>query len=130
MFTKTRWLVREAQLRFKYMTVKDCIFCKIVSGKIKCEPVLETDEVLAINDVNPIADIHILIIPKRHIESVLTVKSVDGEMLIKLFEVAQRLVKEKNLSAFRLAFNGGKYQHVPHLHMHLVAGRNVDLTKL
>ncbi|MBI2599122.1 HIT domain-containing protein [Candidatus Curtissbacteria bacterium] len=109
---------------------KDCIFCKMVSGEIKSEPAAETDLTLAINDINPVADVHILIFPKRHIDSVLAVKKGDGEALEDLFAVAQKLVAEKKLDAFRLAFNGGRYQHVPHLHMHLVAGSTIRWSRL
>ena len=130
MIKKARWLAKEAQLRIKYMTSKDCVFCKLVKGDIKTQPVLETNKTLAIADVNPVAPVHILIIPKRHIESVLTIdESVAGDM-IDMFEVSKKLVQSKKLSAYRLTFNGGKYQHVLHLHMHLLAGGKIEWSKL
>lgn len=109
---------------------KDCIFCKIVNREMKSSPVYETDTVMAINDINPVADTHILLFPKRHIDSVLTVKKGDGEVLEEMFGAAQKLVAEGELDAFRLAFNGGRYQHIPHLHMHLVAGSTIKWSKL
>ena len=112
------------------MVDKDCIFCKIIKGEIKPSLVLETETIIAVNDVNPVAAIHILIIPKKHIESVLTINQEDSRYIIEMFTVAQKIVKEKNLEAFRLAFNGGRYQHVPHLHMHLLAGGTVKWEKL
>lgn len=112
------------------MTAKDCIFCKIVAGEIKTQPLLDTDSILAINDINPVAEIHILIIPKKHIESVLTVDAGDEKDIIEMFVAAGKLVGDKGLEAFRLAFNGGRYQHVPHLHMHLLAGGSVKWSKL
>lgn len=130
MIKKTKWLAKEATLRFKYMIVKDCIFCKIVSGEIKTKPILETKGVIAINDINPVSEVHVLIVPKRHIESVLTVNQEDALDLVVMFEAAQKIAKEKNLSAFRLVFNAGNYQHVPHLHMHLLAGGSVSWSKL
>lgn len=127
---KAKWALKEAKLRIKYMTTKDCIFCKIVSGEIKSKPVAQTESVVAINDINPVAQTHVLIFPKRHIESVLTVGKGDGVVLEDMFGVAQKLAAEKKLDAFRLAFNGGRYQHIPHLHMHLVAGSTIKWSRL
>ena len=112
------------------MTAKDCIFCKLASGEIKTQPVLETARTLAIADVNPVAPVHILIIPKRHIESVLTIDASCAGDMIDMFEVSKKLVDAKKLSAYRLTFNGGKYLHVPHLHMHLLAGGKIEWSKL
>ena len=130
MIGKAKWLVKEAQLRVKYMTAKDCIFCKLVEGKIKTQPVLETDKTLAIADVNPVAPVHLLIIPKRHIESTLTIDASCAGDMLDMFEVSKKLVDAKKLNAYRLTFNGGKYQHVPHLHMHLLAGGKIEWSKL
>ena len=117
-------------MRVKYMASKDCIFCKLVEGKIKTQPVLETARTLAIADVNPVAPVHLLIIPKRHIESTLTIDGSCAGDMIDMFEVSKKLVHAKKLSAYRLTFNGGKYQHVPHLHMHLLAGGKIEWSKL
>ena len=130
MLRKTKWLFKEATLRLKYMTENDCLFCNIIKGKLATHKVLETKNVLAIYDVNPVAKIHILIIPKKHIESVMTVSDVHANDLVNLFEAAQKIVNDRKLDAFRLAFNGGKYQHVAHLHMHLLAGGKVEWSKL
>lgn len=112
------------------MTSLDCLFCKLVAGEIKTDKVLETNSVVAVNDINPVAETHIVIIPKKHIDSVLTVENSDFRDIIEMFGVAKKLVEEKKLLAFRLAFNGGRYQHVPHLHMHLIAGGSVKWSKL
>ena len=112
------------------MASKNCIFCKLVKGEIKTRPILETAKTLAIADVNPVAPVHILIIPKRHIESVLTIDASCAGDMIDMFEVAQKLVDAKKLGAYRLTFNGGRYQHVPHLHMHLLAGGKIEWSKL
>lgn len=71
-----------------------------------------------------------MIIPKKHIDSVLTLQNEDGDDLIRMYKMAKEIVKKENLSAFRLSFNGGKFQHVPHLHMHLLAGSKIDWRKL
>ena len=130
MLNKTKWLVKEAKLRIKYMTVKDCIFCKIARGEIATKLVLETESVIAFSDINPVASVHILIVPRRHIESVVTIKSEDASWIIDMFSVAKKIAKDMSLDAFRLAFNGGRYQHVLHLHMHLLAGGSVEWSKL
>lgn len=130
MIRKAKWAVKEAKLRIEYKMTKDCIFCKIVNGELKSKPVVETDTVMAINDINPVATNHVLIFPKRHVDSVLTVGKGDGPVLEDMFGALQKLVSEKKLEAFRVAFNGGKYQHIPHLHMHLVAGDTIEWSKL
>lgn len=130
MLKKAKWLIRELVLRIKYMSAKDCIFCQIISGKIKSKPILETDAVLVINDINPVAPVHILIIPKNHIDSVSTIRQENGTDLVGMFEAAKKLVSQLKLDSFRLAFNGGNFQHVPHLHMHLLAGGKVEWKKL
>ena len=130
MLKKAKFLIKEAHLRIKYMKAKDCIFCKIIAGEIKTKLIAQNDRVIAFNDVNPISAVHILIMPKRHIESVLTIGEDDASFLVAMHQMAQQIVKDKNLTAFRLAFNGGSYQHVGHLHMHLLAGGSVKWSKL
>lgn len=130
MLKTAKFYAKEAALRFKYMTTKGCLFCKLVAGEIKTDKVMETDDVVAVNDINPVASIHIVIIPKRHIESVLTVGSGDASDIIKMMKIAQKIVDDRQLDAFRLAFNGGRYAHVPHLHMHLISGGSVKWNKL
>lgn len=130
MIKKAQWLVREVSLRIKYMTSDQCIFCKITSGEIKKDFVLANERVVAFDDTNPVAQFHILILPRRHIESVLAVGEADASDLVAMFKAAQKIVVAKKLDAFRIAFNGGRYQHVPHLHMHLLAGGSIAWSKL
>lgn len=130
MFKKTKWFAKEAALRIKYMTSKDCIFCKIINGEIKTQSVLETDKVIAFSDINPISQTHILIVPKNHIESVLNVTSNDSCEIMAMFEAVKKIVKDKDICDFRLVFNAGKFQHVKHLHMHLLSGGNIEWKKL
>lgn len=130
MLKKAKWAIKETALRFKYMTSKDCIFCKIVKGEIKSKILAENEDAIAINDVNPVAKVHVLIIPKKHIDSALTIGTSDGEILVKMFDLAKNMVSEMSLEAFRLTFNGGKFQHVPHVHMHLLAGSKIEWEKL
>ncbi len=130
MIKKVKFFAKEAVLRARYIMEKDCLFCKIIAGEIKTEPVLETESVLAFNDVNPVADVHILIVPKRHIDSVLTINKENTEDIMDMYSALQKIVKNKNIEAFRLTINGGKFQHVGHLHMHLISGKKVDWKKL
>jgi histidine triad (HIT) family protein len=130
MIGKAKFVAKEAVLRLKYMTTKDCLFCKIIEGQIKSKRLIETELTVAISDVNPVAQIHILIIPKKHIDSVLKITDDEGGDIIDMYKVARNLVEERKLESFRLAFNGGKFQHIPHLHMHLLAGGSVNWKKL
>jgi len=112
------------------MTSKQCIFCKIVKGEIKSKLIAESDRLIVLNDINPVAKVHILIVPKKHIESVSTVSAGDGEDLVEMFKEAADIASKQKLSAYRLSFNAGNYQHVPHLHMHLLAGSKIQWSKL
>lgn len=130
MIKKTKWLIKEAKLRVNYMVNKDCIFCKIASGQIKSNLLVNTEKTIAFADINPVASVHILIVPKRHIESVSTLEKADGDDLVEMFRTATNLARRKNLHAYRLSFNAGRYQHVSHLHMHLLAGSKINWSKL
>src|SRR3990167_8050394 len=130
MIKKAKWFVKEAQLRIRYMTIKDCIFCRIINGEIKKQFLMETKGVVAFEDINPVAAVHILIVPKKHIESTATIAKEDEGDVAQLFKVATNLASEKKLDAYRLTFNAGRYQHVPHLHMHLLAGGKIEWSKL
>lgn len=101
----------------------DCIFCKIVKGEIPSEKVFEDDDILAFNDINPKARVHVLIIPKSHIESVKQLEKKDGELVGKMFLAAKNIAEEKKLEGYKIAVNVGKEggQLVGHLHLHLLS---------
>lgn len=105
----------------------DCIFCKMAKGDIQVQKIYEDDDVIAFPDINPIAPVHILIIPKAHLQSVL---SVDDESFIisKIFRAANKIAKadDKFADGFRIVANCGENggQSVPHLHFHLLGGRS------
>lgn len=107
----------------------DCLFCKIVSGKIPSDPVFEDEEVCAFRDINPQAPTHVLIIPKRHIPSVAALTGDDAALCGKLIVVAARIAEECGVAdrGFRLVFNSGEDggQSVGHLHLHLLGGRKL-----
>src|SRR5258708_6099844 len=98
----------------------DCIFCKIINKEISSNIIHETDSLVAFPDINPSADVHILIVPKKHIRGVEELTSKDEKLLTQIYQVANQLVSEYNLkdNAYRVVVNGGKAQHVPHLHFH------------
>ena len=104
----------------------DCIFCKIAAGEIPSTKVYEDDKVLAFKDINPLAPVHILVIPKTHIESAAEITADNSAVVAHIFEVIAKLAKEKNLDdGFRVVSNCGDSagQTVKHLHFHLLAGR-------
>ena len=106
----------------------ECIFCNIAEGKIPAEKVFEGKELIAFRDVNPQAPHHVLIIPRRHIESVNELKEEDaslvGEMILTAKEIAARLGVAQ--SGYRLVLNTNRAagQAVFHIHLHLLGGRS------
>ena len=105
--------------------MSDCLFCKIVDGKIPAKKVYEDDDILAFNDINPARPVHVLIIPKKHITSLATVTAGDmavlGKMLVKANGIA---VEQGSPDGFRVIINTGRVgqQEVQHLHAHIVGG--------
>ena len=109
---------------------QECIFCKIVAGEIPASKVYDDDQVLAFNDINPQAPTHVLVIPKRHIESLATVAPEDGQLLGLLLTTASRLARETGLAerGYRVVLNIGQDggMAVYHLHAHILGGRRMD----
>ncbi len=108
--------------------MEDCIFCKIVSGKIPSKKVYENEDVLAFNDVSPQAPIHIIIIPKEHIHSLEKINEDNYKTTGKLILAASKIASEKKLDGYRLVINCNEIagQNVFHLHCHLLAGRAMN----
>jgi histidine triad (HIT) family protein len=105
-----------------------CIFCKIVKKEIPAQIVYENDQVLAFRDINPQAPVHILIIPKQHIEYFTQVK--DHTVIAQMAEAAQLIAKKEGLEpkGYRLVINNGvdAGQEVLHIHAHLLGGRKMS----
>ncbi|MDP3010260.1 MAG: histidine triad nucleotide-binding protein [Methylococcales bacterium] len=105
----------------------DCLFCKMVNGDIQPNVVFESDDVLAFHDIDPKAPVHILIIPKRHISTLNDLD--DAELGGQLLQTAARLAKQLGFAddGYRTVFNCNKMggQAVYHLHLHLMAGRQM-----
>ena len=106
----------------------DCVFCKIISGEIPSKRVYEDDKVIVINDLNPGAPVHVLVIPKEHIESAACITASNSAVVAHCMEVIAQLGKELE-GGFRVVSNCGPNagQTVPHLHFHLLGGRPLPL---
>ncbi len=105
----------------------DCIFCKIAAGEIPSTKVYEDDTVVAFNDLDPQAPVHVLIIPKEHIASAAEINESNSAVVAHIFEVAANIAAEKGLKdGFRIVNNCGDSagQSVKHLHFHLMGGRD------
>jgi histidine triad (HIT) family protein len=105
-----------------------CIFCRIVRGEIPAERVLETDNVIAIRDVNPQAPVHVLVLPKTHVAGMLELPAEDVTWN-RLIGTVQEVVRVEGLvNGFRVVVNQGSDggQTVPHLHLHVLGGRTLQ----
>ena len=106
--------------------MEDCIFCKIIKGEIPSTKVYEDDKVLAFKDINPAAPIHVLVIPKKHIENVLEINEENKEITSDIFLAINKIAKQLGIDkdGFRIINNCGKDagQEVMHLHFHKLAG--------
>jgi histidine triad (HIT) family protein len=108
--------------------MNNCIFCKIVAGEIPSEKVFESEEIIAFKDINPQAPVHILVIPKKHIDGADTLEKEDAELAGKLILAAARIAGQFHLaSGYRIVTNIGKDggQTVRHLHFHLLGGEKL-----
>ena len=106
--------------------MSNCIFCKMAKGEIPCVKIYEDDEMLAFNDIRPQAPVHTLLIPKKHIQSLLHLEAEDaalaGRLLCKAGELARTSCGENGA---RFVINAGSHggQTVDHLHIHILGGR-------
>jgi histidine triad (HIT) family protein len=105
----------------------DCIFCKIAKGEIKSEKVYENDKIMAFADINPLADVHILVIPKNHISSLNDLDKTNAGIMADVFLAINECARLKSIdkSGFRVIINNGKDggQDVFHIHAHLLGGK-------
>lgn len=107
--------------------MSDCIFCKIIAGEIPSTPLFEDDHLIAFEDINPAAPVHVLVVPRRHIATIDDAVDGDAGLLGDMVLTARRIAAEKDLSGsgYRLVFNthAGAGQTVFHIHLHLLGGR-------
>ena len=103
----------------------DCLFCKFAIKEIPVEFLYESEKTFAINDINPQAPIHILIIPKNHFANGPELAEADSSTIAEIFKVAKEISKQNGLESFRTVFNTGADagQSVFHAHLHLLGGR-------
>lgn len=98
--------------------MKDCIFCKVIKGKLPSQKIKETDNILVIKDINPQADMHFLIIPKQHVRDIMGLSESEWSEIKK---VSLDLMKENDIKDFRIVTNAGNAALVHHMHVHLLA---------
>jgi histidine triad (HIT) family protein len=112
--------------------MSDCIFCKIIKGEIPCKKIYEDDEILAFDDITPMAPVHFLVIPKKHITSLLALETQDIGLAGRLLHKAQELAKAPEPAGKDCGKNGARFvinaghdggQTVDHLHIHVLADR-------
>ena len=106
-------------------TDPNCIFCKIAAGQIPANTVFEDDELVVFHDISPWAPVHILMVPKRHIASMVEVTPADQAVLGRMMVLAPQLMAQLGVTGgFRQVINTGRDggQEVPHLHMHVMGG--------
>lgn len=110
--------------------MKECLFCRIVSGEIPSKKIYEDDEIFAFNDINPMSPVHFLVIPKKHISSLLELEERDAALIGKMFYKAQEIAKqqgcEKDGGRFVINAKRDGGQTVDHLHIHFLGGRSLD----
>ena len=108
----------------------DCIFCKIVAGQIPSDVVYTDDRVIAFRDINPMAPVHLLIIPREHIVSLNDITERETPLLGHMVQVSKQLAKQQGVGTkgYRVVINCGSQggQVVRHLHMHLLGGRELS----
>jgi len=104
----------------------ECVFCKIIKKELPTEFWYEDGQVLAFKDVRPAAPVHILVVPKEHIQSIAHLEGNHREILAALIYVAKDLAEKQNLKGYKLIFNVGREggQVIDHLHLHLLGGWN------
>ena len=109
--------------------MSDCIFCKIIAGEIPSSKVYEDDRVYAFRDINPMAPVHILIVPKMHVASADAVDEASSASVARIFEVIPKIAAAEGLTnGYRVITNCGEdgCQSVKHLHFHVLGGKKLS----
>ena len=110
------------------MSDADCIFCKIVAGELSSDIVYETEGTIAFKDISPAAELHVLVVPRRHVTDASVVTADDGPLLAEMLMAARAVADQAGLAApergYRLVFNIGPdaMNSGPHLHLHVLGG--------
>lgn len=109
--------------------MSDCLFCKIIDGEIPAKKIYEDENFLAFHDINPKAKVHALVIPKKHIPTLMDISKADLELIGEMHEIIQKVVKKLNLDekGFRVINNCGDFggQEIYHIHYHILGGERL-----
>lgn len=102
----------------------DCIFCRMATGEVPVPKLYEDDSLFVINDIRPKAKVHLLVIAKKHIESLKTVEAADAPLLGHMMMTLKKVAEEQGIPAFRTIINSGQGsgQEIFHLHFHVLSG--------
>ncbi len=107
----------------------DCVFCRIVAGDIPSDPVVSSDLSYAFRDIQPAMPVHVLVVPRRHIDSAATVEAADADVLADMVLTAQEVARREGVAdrGYRLVFNVGDdaLNSVAHLHLHILGGQRM-----
>ena len=111
--------------------MEDCLFCKIIKGEIPSSKVYEDEEILAFRDIHPVAPVHVLVIPKKHISSLVDLKPEDENIIGRIYTVINKMAEQEGIleKGFRVVVNCGEDggQEVKHLHFHLLGGKKLGI---
>ena len=111
--------------------MEDCIFCKIIKREIPSDIVYEDDEVIAFKDIRPVTPVHILVIPKKHISSLVELTEEDEAVIGKIYTVINKVAKDAGIleNGFRVIVNCGDDggQEVKHIHFHVLGGKKLGV---
>lgn len=112
--------------------MQNCLFCQIINKQTSADIVYEDDGFIAFKDIHPKAPFHLLIVPKKHIDSVNHLEQKDKDLMGGLILTAQKIAKKNNLTGYKLLINVGREggQIIDHLHMHLLAGRVIEKSEV
>ncbi len=108
----------------------DCIFCKIANKEIDCSFVYEDEDIVVFKDLNPVAPVHLLAIPKKHVSSIMEIGELEDSISSRILKIISKVAKDLNIDedGFRIVSNTGigAGQSVDHLHFHILGGRKFD----
>ena len=111
--------------------MEDCIFCKIINKEVPSTIVYEDEDVIAFKDIHPVTPVHILVIPKKHISSLVDLKEEDEAVIGKIYSVINKIAKQEGIldKGFRVIVNCGEDggQVVKHIHFHLLGGKKLGV---
>jgi histidine triad (HIT) family protein len=114
--------------------MEDCIFCKIIAGSIPCTKVYEDEWILAFDDIHPVAPVHVVIVPKEHVPTLLEIKSEQTKLISHLIDAVQKVARIKGIDqrGFKTVINTNKEggQVIFHLHVHVVGGGNIRMADM